>query len=59
MLALVRRHECWHPSRELDKWCSTDLFLTQVPTGFRSGSGVLSPKPSQVVLTCAFIRPVS
>ena len=33
MLALVRRHECWHPSRELDKWCSTDLFLTQVPTG--------------------------
>ena len=30
MLALVRRHECWHPSKELDKWCSTDLYLTQV-----------------------------
>lgn len=28
MLALVRRQECWN--RELDKWCTTDLFMTQV-----------------------------
>ena len=31
LLALVRRHECFHEqAKELDKWCQTDLFMTQV-----------------------------
>lgn len=31
MLALVRRNECYRSrSAELDKWCTTDLFVTQV-----------------------------
>ena len=31
MLALVRRQECLKPNaQELDKWCTTDLFMTQV-----------------------------
>lgn len=30
MLALVRRNECYRSrSAELDKWCTTDLFVTQ------------------------------
>ena len=30
MLALVRRHECHREESELDKWCASDLFVTQV-----------------------------
>jgi hypothetical protein len=31
MLALVRRHECSLEASALDKWCASDLFVTQVP----------------------------
>ena len=30
MLALVRRHECSAEESVLDKWCASDLFVTQV-----------------------------
>ncbi len=30
MLALVRRKECTFQMSALDKWCASDLFLTQV-----------------------------
>ena len=32
MLALTRRPECMKPrAQDLDKWCTTDLFMSQVP----------------------------